>query len=111
MFLKKITLAAAVMALSVISATTEAVAQDRRVTIINNTGYTIVRFYASNRDAATWEEDIWGNDVLPSGSSFRVNFDDGTGYCIFDFRAEFDDGEVLEKRGVNVCEISTFTYN
>jgi hypothetical protein len=86
-------------------------ALDRRVTIVNETSYDIVEFYGSQRDAATWEENILGGDILPSGSQVSINFDDGTGYCIFDFRAVFSDGDVLIREGVNVCEIGTFTYN
>lgn len=86
-------------------------AEDRRVTIINNTGFTMTNFYGSNKDSTSWEEDILGQDVLPSGSSVVINFDDGKGYCIFDFRAVFEDGEELVKQGVNVCEIPSFTYN
>lgn len=88
-----------------------AAALDRRVTIINNTGYTIVNFFGSNTGTSSWEEDILGNDVLPSGSSVVVNFDDASGYCKFDFLAIFDDGEQLIKENINICEISTFTYN
>lgn len=87
-----------------------ALSLDRRVTIINNTGFTIVRFFGSNTGSGSWEEDILGEDVLPSGSSVVINFDDATGYCMFDFRAEFEDGDVLERGGINVCEIATFTY-
>ena len=87
-----------------------ALALDRRVTIVNNTGYTIVRFFGSNTGSKSWEEDILGEDVLPSGSSVVINFDDATGYCMFDFRAEFEDGDVLERAGVNICEIANFTY-
>ena len=88
-----------------------AAALDRRVQIINNTGYTIVEFYGSNTGSDSWEEDILGQDVLPSGSSVVINFDDASGYCKFDFRAIFDDGDELIKEAVNICEISTFTYN
>lgn len=109
-FLKNVFTAVACLTALVIT-TTVAEAADRRVRIVNNTGYTIVEFYGSNKGSDSWEEDIWGSDVLPSGSSFRVNFDDGTGYCIFDFKAVFSDGDVLERRGINVCEISTYTYN
>ena len=45
-----------------------AAALDRRVEIINNTGFTIVEFYGSNTGSDSWEEDILGTDVLPSGS-------------------------------------------
>lgn len=85
---------------------------NRWVTIENNTGFTIVRFYGSHRDMDTWGRDHLGNEVLPDGYSIDINFSrDGSGYCIYDFRAEFDDGDVLEKFGVNVCEIGTFTYH
>jgi hypothetical protein len=83
---------------------------DRRVEIVNNTGVTIVAFFGSHVDAKTWEENIFDGNVLPSGRSVVVNFDDGTGYCVFDLRAEFADGDVLEEPDVNICEIGTYTY-
>jgi len=88
-----------------------ALALDRRVRIVNNTGFTMVAFYGSNQGADNWEEDILGNDVLPSGASVTINFDDGTGYCIFDFKAVFEDGDELTDFGNNICELGTFTYN
>lgn len=84
---------------------------DRHVTIINNTGATITRFYGSNAGSNSWEEDILGSDVLPSGSSTTINFDDGSGYCTFDFKAEFGDGSSLVDSGVDVCTTSTVTFN
>ena len=49
--------------------------------------------------------------MLPSGHSVVINIDDGTGYCQYDFRAVFDDGDIVEQAAVNVCEIGTFTFN
>ena len=86
-------------------------ALDRRVRIVNNTGYTIVRFYGSNKGSDSWEEDILGSDILAAGDSVMIDFDDGTGYCKFDFKAVFDDGDVLVKKNINICKIGTFTYN
>lgn len=86
-------------------------ALDRRVQIINNTGYTMVNFYGSYRDTDSWQEDILGSDVMPSGTSWNINFNDNTGYCIFDFKAVFSNGEELTDFGINVCEIGRFTYN
>ena len=88
-----------------------ALAENRSVTIVNNTGYTMTNFYGSNTGANTWQEDILGQDTLPSGSQVSVNFDDETGYCMFDFKAVFEDGDELVREKVNVCEIGTFTYN
>ena len=104
-------IAAAVTTLAILAASAlPAAALDRRVKIVNNTGFTIVRFYGSNKGSKSWEEDIFGADVLGPNSSVMINFDDGTGYCKFDFKAVFNDGDVLVRKGVNVCEIGTFTY-
>ena len=85
-------------------------AADRRVRIINETSYDIVRFYGSNVGTDSWEEDILGRDVLRAGRSVMINFDDGSGYCIFDFKAVFDDGDEVVKERVNVCKIGSFRF-
>jgi hypothetical protein len=88
-----------------------ALALDRKVMIVNNSGLTVSYFYGSNVGTTFWEEDLLASDVLSDGASVLVNFDDTTGYCRFDFRAIFDDGTEIVKKDVNVCEISTFTIN
>ncbi len=85
-------------------------AADRRVRIINETSYDMVRFYGSNVGTDDWEEDILGRDVLRTGRSVMVNFDDGSGYCMFDFKAVFDDGDEVIKERVNVCKIGSFRF-
>ena len=84
--------------------------QDRRVRIINATGVTMTHFYASNSGENDWQEDILGQDVLASGSSVRINIDDGSGACIYDFKARFSDGDVLERYRINVCQITEYRY-
>ncbi len=106
-FVVSATMAASMLALTA----QDAAALDRRVKIVNRTGYDIVRFYGSNKGSKSWEEDILGNGILSTGSSVVINFDDGTGYCKFDFKAVFEDGDVLVKKNINICEIGTFTYN
>ncbi|MEQ9145847.1 MAG: hypothetical protein RLO08_15980 [Parvibaculaceae bacterium] len=102
---------AALVGLIFMVGTTSSQAEDRRVRIINETSTTMVEFYASNVGADTWEEDILGYDVLPAGDSVMINIDDGTGYCLFDFRAVFADGDVLTRENVDVCEISSYRYH
>ena len=89
---------------------TSASAFDRRVIIVNKTSTDINEFYASSTGARSWQEDIFGNEVLKSGKSVQINIDDGTGYCKYDFRAVFQDGTESVKRGVNVCEVGKFTF-
>ncbi|MEQ1756457.1 MAG: hypothetical protein ABL973_20235 [Micropepsaceae bacterium] len=82
---------------------------DKKVKIINETRHKIVHFYASRVGADNWEEDILGEDVLEVGGSVKVNF--GTSeYCLYDFRAVFNDGDKVEKYRINVCEIDTYRY-
>ncbi|MGR3343788.1 MAG: hypothetical protein ACU0DI_11270 [Paracoccaceae bacterium] len=111
MFLRR-QVTAVLAAITILVATAlPASALDRRVVIVNNTDHTIVRFYGSNKGTTSWQEDILGSHVLGPYSSVNINFDDGTGYCKFDFKAVFDYGEELIKKNINICEIGTFTYN
>lgn len=87
-----------------------AFAADRTVEVFNKTGQTMIEFYASVTNADSWEEDILGDDTLDDGDSVDVNVDDGSGKCVYDFRAVFESGAEAVKRGVNVCAISTFTF-
>ena len=103
---------AATLALAlVMAAALPSFAENRKMTIVNNTGFTMTNFYGSNKGANSWEEDILGNNVLPSGNSVEINFDDNSGYCKFDLKAVFEDGDEVVQAGVNVCEIGTFTFN
>ncbi|MBS0456122.1 MAG: hypothetical protein JSS44_02155 [Proteobacteria bacterium] len=100
-------LAAIVFALAL---TGTANAADRHVKIINATRHTIVRFYASRTSTNSWEEDILGSSTLDPGEAARINIDDGSGSCVYDFKAVFNDGTALVRREVNVCEIESYTY-
>ena len=82
---------------------------NRNVLIVNQSGQTIYRFYGSNVGTSSWEEDILGNSVLESGRSVNINFDDGSGYCNFDFKIVFVNGAERVQSNVNVCEVGTFT--
>lgn len=87
-----------------------AIAQDRHVTIHNDTGFTLYHFYSTNSGSTTWGSDILGSSTLPHGSSVRMNFDNQYGYCEFDFRAVFEDGSELQRGNINVCEIGDYYY-
>lgn len=102
---------AALVGLFVVVTTAPSQAEDRRVRIINETSWTMVEFYASNVGTNDWEEDILGYDVLGSGDSVMIDIDDGTGYCLYDFRAVFADGDVLVRERIDVCEISSYRYH
>jgi hypothetical protein len=99
-------LALAILAIGVV----DAAALDRRVRINNRSSYDIVEFYASNTGSRSWEEDILGRNILPSGNSVVINIDDGSGYCKYDFLAVFEDGDEVVSSNNNVCELSDFNF-
>ncbi|WP_419809559.1 hypothetical protein [Sphingomonas sp.] len=84
--------------------------KNRRVRMVNATSYTIQRMYGSNEGRTTWEEDVLGDSVLRPGNSVVVNWDDGTCYCVFDFKAVYSDGDTSTKRTVDVCRLETFRF-
>lgn len=83
---------------------------NRRVRIHNNTGWTMLRFYASDSRVDSWEEDMLGRGTLAAGNSIMMNIDDGRGACVYDFKAEFTNGQVLTRFNVNVCQIADYYY-
>lgn len=81
---------------------------DRRVKIINETSTPVYHFYGSNIGTNNWEEDILGRDVLMPGDSVVVNFDDGSGYCKFDFKVVFKDKTEIVRRNIDVCKLEVY---
>lgn len=74
-----------------------------RVVDIVNTTDSPLRFTAINAERrglirqASAEGDVAANYYL------TLNFDDGSGACLFDFRAEFVDGQSAEAKRFNTC--------
>ena len=82
----------AALAVLLVGVNAAAVAADYYVEITNRTGYTIMYMYVSPAKSDSWEEDVLGDDVLPSGKTQRVNL---TGYKspMFDIRLVDEDGD------------------
>jgi hypothetical protein len=100
----------ATAALTLFAAAAPAFADHMKVRIHNDTGLTLYRFYSTNSGATKWGSDVMGSSVLANGSSMVLNFDNAKGYCMFDFRAIFDNGVELTRANVNVCEIGDYYY-
>jgi hypothetical protein len=111
--LRQFGISGSIAALSLISLLrTSAGAYDRHVVIINHTSYDMVGFYASNVDANSWEENILiNNDISPlqPGQRLNVNVDDGTGHCMYDFKAAFENGSTAVRRRLDVCRTNSWT--
>ena len=87
-----------------------ATAIDRRVRVVNDSSHDIVRFFAVSVGAPDPAESMLGDNILAAGSFVVLNFEDGSGYCRYRFRAIFDDGLDLLRESVNVCEVGSYRY-
>ena len=85
-------------------------ALDRRVRIVNASSHDIVAFHGVSVDTREWHDSLLGEDILPAGGTVVLNFDDGSGYCRYRFRAVFRDGVALSRDSVNICEVGTYRY-
>ena len=83
--------------------------EDLIFTLNNESSYVVVEVYASPNDVEDWEEDILGQDVLGSEESVRITIADAREQCEYDLRFVFEDGDVLERPSVDLCETNSYT--
>jgi len=84
--------------------------QNRRIRVHNQTGWTIVGLYATDPGRADWRGDLLVPEALTTGDSAVIDVDNGSGACVYVVRAEFSNGERLERVGVNVCRIADYYF-
>lgn len=75
----------------------------------NATSYTLTHLYLSPAATDEWENDILGEQTVAAGETAEVSIDDGVESCMYDLRADFDDGDAIDVRGVDVCKIEGTT--
>lgn len=103
----------AAFALGVVSLLVAApvMAQEAVFTLNNATSFGVVEFYGSADGDVSWEENILAGQTLAPGASLSVNFDNGSGVCVYDLRAVFDDGDESVVQDVDVCTEKSVTLN
>jgi hypothetical protein len=106
----KLALSLAVIALFV---TASALARTGKqdFTLHNQTGVEIHSLYVSPHSTDDWEEDILGQDTLPSGESVKISFEDREKHVHWDMKVTDKDGNSLEWEDLNLVEISEVTLH
>lgn len=79
-------------------------------TLVNKTSVDLREFYASPPEVDSWEEDILGSSILGAGHSVQIRITDGRRTCIYDLKGVFTDGDEVEQRNVNLCDLDTFYF-
>lgn len=98
------------LALAGILAAAPALADRAQFKLINQSGYTLVRFYSSAASSENWGSDIFGDQVLESGFSTRVTIPGNQTQCLYDFRMVFSDEDILYDT-VDLCDVGQYTIN
>jgi hypothetical protein len=88
-----------------------AIAMQRQIVIVNDTQSALERFFANDVGQSEWGGDRLDRETVHPGGSIEINFDDESGYCMFDFRGEFADGDVVEKYRVDICQLVRFHFH
>jgi hypothetical protein len=81
---------------------------NREVRIHNQTGWSMTYLYASS--GGDWSDDLLGSGILSPGRSVVVTIDDGSGACRYSLRAEFDNGQSLQRSGINACQVADYYF-
>lgn len=96
-------LATALVAVMALAATTTSASADRWLKVINRTSVILYTVRASPANMNTWGPDLLKNRQVPPGYSTTIDLNNRPKGCTYDIRAEFIDGDVVEKYGIDVC--------
>lgn len=84
--------------------------QNRRVRIHNQTGWVLTSLQMSDGRREEWRGAALGREAVATGESVLVNVDDGAGSCVYVLRAEFSNGQSLERANINACQIADYYF-
>ncbi len=87
-----------------------AFAQDLTITIENTSSMALAQFFTSPADVDEWEEDVFGDGVLPSGNTIDVTIADGREQCVYDLKFVMESGQEIVGTQ-DMCAEPTFTLS
>ncbi|WP_454286627.1 hypothetical protein [Rhizobium arsenicireducens] len=92
---------------------TAAQAEDLVFTLTNGTNSVLTRFYTSPVGVGSWEDDVFGSQVLEPGESIRLTIADGRTQCEYDMRFEFEEGSDLDttEDSQDLCALGSYTIH
>ena len=79
-----------------------------KFTLTNSTSYVITQLQISPVAQSHWGENILGRDVLLQGEVATVTINDGLDSCEYDMLLTFNDGETIEERDYNFCDLDSY---
>ncbi|MET3927664.1 hypothetical protein [Devosia sp. 2618] len=98
------------VALALLGGALPTFAQDVEFTLINSSSHSLHYFYTNPSNHDAWGEDLLGDvGTLEPGEQGNVFIGDGSDQCLYDFRFETAEGNLLEVYEVDICELGSYT--
>ncbi|SDC93134.1 hypothetical protein [Ruegeria marina] len=88
-----------------------AAAQDLEFLLVNESSADVTEFHISIAASNDWEENLIEGGYLAPGYELGIVIADGETTCVYDLRAVFSDGAVLEDYGLDLCEMGSYTFS
>lgn len=79
--------------------------------LVNDTGVTIEQLYVSTVKIDDWQEDIFGDGVLPDGNEVVVTFPVDQSHCKWDLKIVDSDGDEIVWGNLDLCNNSKITLH
>lgn len=85
-------------------------AEDLVFTLTNGTNSVLTEFYTSPTGVESWEQDVFGKDVLNPGESVQVTIADGRSVCKYDMKFVFTEDSDLDTTTdtQDLCELGSY---
>lgn len=77
--------------------------------LVNETGVTIQELYISPVKTDKWQEDVFGDAVLPDGNEVVVTFPVDESHCRWDLKIVDSDEDEVVWNNLNLCKVKTIT--
>ena len=95
-----------------VAAVLPASADNRNFTLINSTGTSLVNLFVSPTDTIDWGVDILGKDTLGPDEQWDITFGRfEAGKCLYDVKVVTKDGAEGKLIGIDLCTVTTVTFN
>lgn len=88
-----------------------ALAEDLEFVLTNSSSFAVKSFFTSPADVDTWEEDVFGENYLPSGNYVSVTIGDGREQCTYDMKFIMEDDSEFIEKGIDLCALGEYTLS
>lgn len=79
---------------------------------LTNTAKTAISaVYVAPKGSQDFSDDLLGRQVAGAGRTVTLKVKDPMGSCVFDFQFLMDDGALVTRSGVNLCQTSELSFS